>query len=286
MAALGFLEGVGLSSGTNANGESATLGSNSNGNTLCLFGHSLGGLIAFETARYLKSRYVVDVPYLYISCLPEPVTICDANSDYLVTKRGDLSDALLLKKMKEMGDLVLNKFCTSDDADYGNESDDDLNKLLQMFIPLLRADFALLETYVMDTYLQKDDSSTIASDRNGLRCCHLTTLVCDEDSVVIGDDYKGDTGHKQIVGKGIQSKDKSNNEGKKVIEFKKISKEYNDTIEEWSQQLAGGTRGANYREGCSHSHLSFPKGGHHGYLLRPENQMLIISDIVQKMNGN
>jgi surfactin synthase thioesterase subunit len=284
MAALGFLKGVGLLSG--AHRENAAIGSNSNSNTICLFGHSLGALVAFETARYLKSRFAVEIPYLYLSCLPEPTTICDANRDYLVTKRGELSNDMLLKKMKEMGDSVLNRFCTSDNADNGNESDNNMNKLLQMFIPLLRADFVLLESYVMDSYLQKDDSSTLASGRNGLRQCHLTTLVCEEDSVVIGDDYKGDTAQKKVIGRGIQPKHKSDDEGMQIIEPKKISQEYNDTIEEWSQQLAGGTRGANYRDGCSHSHMSFPKGGHHGYLLRLENQMLLISDVVQKMNSN
>lgn len=283
MAALGFLEGVGLLGG--ANRENAGKGNNSN--TICFFGHSLGALIAFETTRYLKTRYALDVPYLYISCLPEPFTICDANRDHFVTKRSELNDDLLLKKMKEMGDSVLDELCVSEDIRNGNEGSDNLKNLLEMFIPLLRADFALLENYVIDTYQQKDDSSTAVGSRSGLRQCHLTTLACEGDSVVIGDEYRGDnTNERKMMAKGIQSKFKADDKGKKINEPKKISRDYIDTIEEWSQQLAGGLRGAPYSEGCESFHINLPSGSHHNCLLHPENIMILVSDVVQKMKYN
>jgi surfactin synthase thioesterase subunit len=94
--------------------------------SLCLFGHSLGGLIAYETARELTARgHGPD--HLFVSAVRPP--------NRRVTRAlHTLDDASMLAGLTRLGgipDVVL--------AD---------EELVEAFLPILRADLTLRETYL------------------------------------------------------------------------------------------------------------------------------------------
>ena len=291
MASLGLLSATGLLGAADEG----------DGSSICLFGHSLGGLIAFETARSLKARYDFDISFLYISCIPAPFAVCDANRDTYVARRSELSEQLLLKKMSDLGDPVFNDLYSSR-AVVENDVvrvEEPLNSgvrsrkydLLQMFLPLLRADFRLLESYVMDLYLEKiarGMEGTAGSEQDGrsgagLKYCHLTSVVTEDDSVIVGDDYKGKNNSKitKIVKKGTTPADTAQSPvGPKGTAREKIGQDYIDSIADWGQQLSGG---AVFRDGCEYFHIQFEEGGHHHCLLHEDNMNVLLADIIHKM---
>jgi medium-chain acyl-[acyl-carrier-protein] hydrolase len=92
------------------------------------FGHSMGGLVSFELTRLLRLEYSLNPFHLFISarCAPQiPLTKPPLHL---------LSDSELLKKLRTLNGTpkaVLES-----------------PELMQIFLPVLRADFAVLETYI------------------------------------------------------------------------------------------------------------------------------------------
>ncbi len=96
-----------------------------------LFGHSLGALIAFELARHLRRCGLALPEHLFVSArrapqLPDPDSPLHVLADRVFVER-------LQQRYNAIPDVILQ------DPDY-----------LQLFIPTLRADFAVVETYAYD----------------------------------------------------------------------------------------------------------------------------------------
>ncbi|HEU5378345.1 MAG TPA: alpha/beta fold hydrolase [Ktedonobacteraceae bacterium] len=91
------------------------------------FGHSMGGLICFELARYLWRNYKIKVAHLFVSGqsapqLPDPYPAVH-----------QLTDAELLEELRNFKgtpEMVLQN-----------------TELMELLLPTLRADFAISETY-------------------------------------------------------------------------------------------------------------------------------------------
>lgn len=92
-----------------------------------LFGHSLGSLIAFELARELRRRGAGEPCALFLSGCPSPRRPRD------LPPLHDAPDAQVFTWLRTLGGL----------PDEVTEEPD----LLEFFLPTIRADFALLETY-------------------------------------------------------------------------------------------------------------------------------------------
>lgn len=96
-------------------------------NEFIFFGHSLGGIVAFETARHLR-RMNHPIPiHLYASGARAPQ----------VARRGnpisDLPDPVFVEKLRDIGGTL--------DEVLENE------EMRDIFIPILKSDFRLLEKY-------------------------------------------------------------------------------------------------------------------------------------------
>ena len=91
-----------------------------------LFGHSMGGLIAYELARFLQHRYQKTPNHLFVSAcrapeIPDPI------------QWHSLSDQELMAELRQVPDLpgqVLEHA-----------------ELMQLLLPIVRADAAVTETY-------------------------------------------------------------------------------------------------------------------------------------------
>ncbi len=92
-----------------------------------LFGHSLGGLLAFELAHALRARGLAAPLALFTSATAGPA-LRDV-SEYAIEK----TDNELLARLRELGG-------TSEEA-LGN------HELMQMMLPILRADFLLCGSF-------------------------------------------------------------------------------------------------------------------------------------------
>jgi surfactin synthase thioesterase subunit len=91
------------------------------------FGHSLGGLLAFETARYLR-RLNAPLPlHLFVSGCSAP-QVRKPIEEY-----SKLSDAGFIQAVQKFGGIPNELLQNAE--------------LLELFLPILRADFDLLETY-------------------------------------------------------------------------------------------------------------------------------------------
>ncbi len=92
-----------------------------------LYGHSLGALVAFEIARYLRAH---DLPS------PENLIVsgCEAPHIRLRPKRfEEYDDAELIQTLKELNGTPTEVLCN--------------NELMQMILPVTRADFTLSSNY-------------------------------------------------------------------------------------------------------------------------------------------
>ncbi|MDJ0732590.1 MAG: thioesterase II family protein [Nostocaceae cyanobacterium] len=92
------------------------------------FGHSMGGLISFELVRLLRKKYSMMPNHLFISarCAPqipnsEPPIHALPESDFIAE----------LRRYNGTPEAVLEN-----------------QELMQLFMPILRADFAVLESYI------------------------------------------------------------------------------------------------------------------------------------------
>ena len=221
-----------LSSGAAAARGPATAGlgwewdkSSATGSCVCLFGHSVGGVVAFETARYLRRAFGLDVPHLFVSCVPNPEFVTAHNSDKFSTKRHALGADALLGKLGDMGDPFFDQVnahrkrlfgLTGDDDEWDSDLDGDGDgtdeygravdnsgsfDLLARAVPLARADFCLLELYA---YEHADDGAARRTgvfdredeyvrerrrDRERLQGVAVTTVMVADDTVVSGEDH-------------------------------------------------------------------------------------------------
>ncbi|MEH2316139.1 thioesterase II family protein [Nostoc sp.] len=96
------------------------------------FGYSMGGLVSFELTRLLRSQYSLAPFHLFISARRAP-QIPLTKAPLHVLSDPDLQDEL--HSLNGTPKAVLES-----------------PELMQMFLPILRADFAVLETYI---YTQK-----------------------------------------------------------------------------------------------------------------------------------
>lgn len=91
------------------------------------FGHSMGSLIAFELARYLRQQLALSPLHLFVSGHQAP-QIPSAQQPI-----SDLPEDEFIQKIRELNGTPENVF--------NNE------ELMQLLFPLLRADFTVSETY-------------------------------------------------------------------------------------------------------------------------------------------
>jgi surfactin synthase thioesterase subunit len=90
-----------------------------------LFGHSMGALIAFEVSRRLAGRRVLERLVVAASSAPsEPV---------VQPSSGELDNVALMRRLRDLGGTPS-----------GVLADDEL---LQLHLPMLRADFAMADSY-------------------------------------------------------------------------------------------------------------------------------------------
>jgi surfactin synthase thioesterase subunit len=92
-----------------------------------LFGHSMGALVAFELARKLRHRNMPAPLHLFVSARRAPQSTTPARKRHL------LPTPQFIQALRELGgtpEAVLKD-----------------SSLMELMIPLLRADFALVETY-------------------------------------------------------------------------------------------------------------------------------------------
>jgi surfactin synthase thioesterase subunit len=91
------------------------------------FGHSLGALIAFELARYCTSRGLLTAEHLFVSG-------CDAPQyGYTSPRLHDLPDAAFKEALRRYNGTPAEVLANQE--------------LLALLLPVIRADFALAETY-------------------------------------------------------------------------------------------------------------------------------------------
>jgi medium-chain acyl-[acyl-carrier-protein] hydrolase len=91
------------------------------------FGHSMGGLICFEVARLLRRNYNKNPVYLFISGRSAP-QISDRNPPIHALPEPEFLEEIRL--LNGTPEAVLEN-----------------TELMQLLVPILRADFAILETY-------------------------------------------------------------------------------------------------------------------------------------------
>lgn len=93
-----------------------------------IFGHSMGGLVSFELTRLLRSDYNLTPLHLFISARNAPQVIPTKRPIY------NLPDAEFWQEIRNFNG-------TPDDV---IENQD----IIQLFLPILRADFTVLGTYI------------------------------------------------------------------------------------------------------------------------------------------
>ncbi|ARV59087.1 putative thioesterase [Nostocales cyanobacterium HT-58-2] len=93
-----------------------------------LFGHSMGALIVYELARKLQQKNVNPV-YLFVSGRPAP------NVPELYPPLHVLPDAEFIEKLNDIYSAIPDTVLKD-------------KELMQLFLPVLRADMTLVETYV------------------------------------------------------------------------------------------------------------------------------------------
>jgi surfactin synthase thioesterase subunit len=93
-----------------------------------LFGHSMGAVISFELARYLRKRFLPQPLHLFASGRTAPQIPEEGPFDY------DLPEPEFIQKLRDLNGTPREVF--------------EHPELMELMIPLLRADFALIQTYV------------------------------------------------------------------------------------------------------------------------------------------
>jgi medium-chain acyl-[acyl-carrier-protein] hydrolase len=99
-----------------------------------VFGHSMGGLIGFELVRYLAVRHGILPVHLFVSACVSPSWMAQR------ARLHQLPDADFINELQR-------RYNALPDAILADE------ELLGLFIPILRADCELLDTYTYDPAL-------------------------------------------------------------------------------------------------------------------------------------
>ena len=120
------------------------------------FGHSLGGLIAFELTRWLRSRQLP---------LPELLVVSAARAPHLA-----LAEPPLHQLPKAAFLTELSRYGGTPQAVIQND------ELMELLLPTLRADFALLETYRYQAQVPLS--------------CAITAIGGNQDAIVSLDDVR------------------------------------------------------------------------------------------------
>ncbi|MEO8338098.1 MAG: alpha/beta fold hydrolase [Nitrospirota bacterium] len=94
---------------------------------IALFGHSIGGLIAFELAREIRRRYGVEPAHLFVSGCPAPQIL---DNDPLF----DMPEEEFLDRIRRFNGTPWEVL--------------ENPEMMQLVLPALRADFSLRDTYV------------------------------------------------------------------------------------------------------------------------------------------
>lgn len=115
------------------------------------FGHSMGALVCFEMARFLRRSYKFQPEHLFVSARQAPQL--SSNHDPI----HQLPDAEFLNKLRE----------------YNGMSEEVLqnSELMKILLPILRADFAIGETYI---YTVDDAFSCPLSAFGGKKDSHIS----------------------------------------------------------------------------------------------------------------
>ncbi|KOP25498.1 gramicidin dehydrogenase [Hapalosiphon sp. MRB220] len=92
------------------------------------FGHSMGGLVSFELARLLRKQYGVIPSHLFVSARRAPQLVSNKPPIHR------LPDAEFLEELRHLNGTP--------EALLEND------ELMQLFMPIIRADFAVLENYI------------------------------------------------------------------------------------------------------------------------------------------
>ena len=92
------------------------------------FGHSMGGLVSFELALLLRKKYGINPNHLFVSAHRAPQLVDPKPPIHGLPEAEFIAE---LRRLNGTPQALL-------------ENDE----LMQLFIPLLRADFAVLETYI------------------------------------------------------------------------------------------------------------------------------------------
>jgi medium-chain acyl-[acyl-carrier-protein] hydrolase len=92
-----------------------------------LFGHSMGGLVAYETARLLRQKYSATPIHLFVSAI-RAAHLPDPNP-----KIFDLPDKIFIEQLQWFGSNPLNI--------------EEESEILKLMLPTLRADFRIVQTY-------------------------------------------------------------------------------------------------------------------------------------------
>lgn len=119
------------------------------------FGHSMGGLIAFELARYCKRHCLASPEHLFVSGCDAPQHRKPSRRLHELDNRG-LIDAL---------------------RDYNGTPPEILNnhELMELIIPSIRSDFAMIETYRYDADKPLDLPITVLAGKTDVHLSPLQT---------------------------------------------------------------------------------------------------------------
>ncbi|XP_067869028.1 S-acyl fatty acid synthase thioesterase, medium chain isoform X5 [Heterodontus francisci] len=109
------------------------------------FGHSFGAYLSFATAEYIKRNHGLEPVHLFVSGASAP----HSAAQYPIQKRSDLPDDEFLEWMTSIG---------------GTPSEILANKdILQLFVPVLKADLRLVELIRYENLQKKLFSCSISS---------------------------------------------------------------------------------------------------------------------------
>lgn len=123
--------------------------SNHDGIQFSFFGHSLGGLIAFELARSLKKRGLMQPSNIIISGCESPRKHMSSGSVHLLDDH-DLIE--FIKSFNGITDEIIND-----------------KRIMHMLLPKIRADFSLAQSYLYMPSDKIDSDLVILSGREDVR---------------------------------------------------------------------------------------------------------------------
>ncbi|XP_050397819.1 S-acyl fatty acid synthase thioesterase, medium chain [Patella vulgata] len=98
-----------------------------------LFGHSMGALLAFETAKVLKEKYQKEPTKMYVSGISGPHIQEKARVSRTVS---ELNDSEFIEYLRSLGGTP---------EEVLNNSD-----MMNMFLPMLRADYSIVDDYLYE----------------------------------------------------------------------------------------------------------------------------------------